>query len=171
MHSTGPLPPLAALPAGFAEMMASGVSCIVSSCSPALRPSIMRAVGTQVVPGATEITVFLVRSQAHQLLQDIADTGRMAVVFSQPASHRTVQFKARQPRVRPACEADRPVLQRYLAAMEVELAQVDIGVPFARAMFSHELDDVVALDFVPEEAFDQSPGPKAGAAFCLPPNA
>jgi len=147
--------------------MASGVSCIVSSCSPALRPSIMRAVGTQVVPGEAEITVFLVRSQAAQLLQDIDHTGRMAVVFSQPASHRTVQFKARNPRVRAAGEVDRPVLQGYLAAMELELAQVHIGIPFARAMLSHDLDDVVALVFVPEEAFDQSPGPKAGAAFCL----
>ena len=165
MSITRSLPPVAALPSGFAEMMASGVSCIVSSCSATLQPSIMRAMGTLVQPGAAEITVFLSRSQAGQLLQDIADTGRMAVVFSHPASHRTVQFKARHPRLRDATEADLPVLQRYLCAMEDELAEVDIGRPFVHAMFSHCLEDLVALSFVPEQAFDQSPGPKAGAVL------
>ena len=30
-------------------------------------------------------------------------------------------------------------------------------------MLAHRLDDLVAISFAPEQAFDQTPGPKAGA--------
>lgn len=165
MPAARSLPPASTLPPGFVEMMASGVSCIVSACSATLQPSIMRALGTLVQPGSGEITVFLARSQARQLLQDIADTGRLAVVFSQPSSHRTVQFKARHPLVRAACADDLPALSAYRMALAQELAHVHIDTPFAHAMLAHDLDDMVALHCVPEQAFDQTPGPKAGTAL------
>lgn len=165
MPPSPPLPLVRALPPALAEILHSGVSCIVSSCSPTLQPSLMRAMGTLVQPGEEEITVFLARSQSQQLLQDIADTGRFAVVFSQPSSHRTVQFKARAHRLREARASDRPVLQRYLRAMEGELREVGFTPALAQALLASSLDDLVALSFVPELAFDQTPGPKAGAAM------
>ncbi len=164
MPPSPPLPLVRALPPALAEMLQSGVSCIVSSCSVTLQPSLMRAMGTLVRPDGEEITVFLARSQSQQLLQDIADTGRLAVVFSQPSSHRTVQFKARAPRLREADASDRPVLQRYLRAMEDELRRVGFTNALAQALLASSLDDLVALSFEPELAFDQTPGPKAGAA-------
>ncbi len=165
MPAALPLPSAATLPPGFVDMLVRGVSCMVSACSTSLEPSIMRAVGTLVRPDQPEITVFLSRKQAGQLLQDIRDTGRLAAVFSEPSTHQTVQLKARQPQLRDARAADVPVLQRYLAAMENALGQVGLEVDFARAMLAHRLEDLVALSFVPEQAFDQTPGPKAGAAM------
>ncbi len=164
MPPSPPLPLVRALPPALAEILHSGVSCIVSSCSATLQPSLMRAMGTLVRPDEEEITVFLARSQSQQLLQDIADTGRFAVVFSQPSSHRTVQFKSSAPQLRAARPSDRPVLQRYLRAMEGELQQVGFTPALAQALLASSLDDLVALSFVPELAFDQTPGPKAGAA-------
>ena len=55
------------------------------------------------------------------------------------------------------------IVQRYLAAMEWELTQVHIPPMLTRVMLAHDLDDLVAVEFEFQEAFDQTPGPNAGA--------
>ncbi|MBS0429652.1 MAG: hypothetical protein JSR41_20415 [Proteobacteria bacterium] len=146
-----------------------GVSAIVASRDAALRPSLMRAVGATISPDGRQVTVFVSRSQSRQLLLDIAATGEVAVVFSQPLSHRTVQLKGRRATLRPAGDADVPTLRRYLASMEEEIGAVGFGPAFVRAMFAHRIEDLVAIGFAPDEAYDQTPGPRAGTA--LPPAA
>lgn len=143
-------------------MMVKGVSLILSSCDHALNPSVMRAVGSQVEDGGRRIIAYLSRGQSGQLLGDIARSGRLAAVFSQPSTHLTVQFKSRRVRMREAVEADRPHLQRYLASMEEELVALGYPCELASAMLAHRLDDLVAVEFTPDEAFDQTPGPRAG---------
>ena len=125
----------------------------------------MRAVGADISADGTRVTVFLCRSQSRQLLLDIAATGQVAVVFSQPVSHRTVQLKAGRAALRAAGEADLPRLARYLASMEQEIGGVGFDARFVHAMLGFELDDLVAVEFAPEQAFDQTPGPRAGAAL------
>ena len=144
-------------------MVDRGVSVIVASRDAALRPSIMRGVGSTISADGTQVTVYLRRSQSRQLLQDIEAGGGVAVVFSEPPTHRTLQLKASTATLRPAGPADQPLLHKYLAAMQHELAQVGYGPAYAAAMLSAPLEDVVALQFTPQAAFDQTPGPRAGA--------
>ena len=153
----------ARLPPDLVAMMARGVSVIVGSRDQALRPSLMRAVGSRIEAGGQDITVFLSRRQSRQVIQDIAATGHIAVVFSEPSTHRTVQVKASQARMRNAADADQPALEAYLRSMEHEIAQVGFPPPLTRAMLAHKLEDLVAVSFTPEQAFDQTPGPRAGA--------
>ena len=155
----------ATLPRDLVAIMARGVSVIVGSRDAQLRPSVMRAVGSRVEGNGQDITVYLTRSGSRQLLQDIAATGHLAVVFSEPSTHRTVQLKATRAEIRNAGEDDVPVLAAYLKSMEHEILQVGIPPPLTRAMLAHRLDDVVAVRFTPEQAFDQTPGPRAGAAL------
>ncbi|WP_427913831.1 hypothetical protein ACPWT1_02415 [Ramlibacter sp. MMS24-I3-19] len=116
--------PAPLLSADVLAMMVRGVSVNVASRDAQLRPSLMRAVGSDVAPDGSRITVYLARSQSGQLLQDIASTGRLAVVFSEPSTHRSVQLKASAATLRPATDSDREVLARYLASMEHEIARV-----------------------------------------------
>ena len=143
-------------------MVAKGVSTIVSSRDAALRPSLMRAVGSCITPDGREITVYLARSQSRQLLQDLAATGQIAVVFSAPSTHRTLQVKASGITARAADESDVPILRRYLESMEFEVCSVGFELALVRAMLAFKLEDLVAISFSPSEAFDQTPGPKAG---------
>jgi hypothetical protein len=143
-------------------MVDGGVSVIASSCGHDLTPSVMRAVGSQVAAQGRHVTVYVCRSQSAQLLGDVARSGRLAVVFSQPSTHKTVQLKTRGARLREAREDDVPVLQRYLRAMERELTLIGFGPVYARAMLAYRLDDLVAIEFEPEQSFDQTPGLKAG---------
>jgi hypothetical protein len=151
------------LPADFLAMMDRGVSVIVSSAGLDLQPSVMRAVGSRIDAGGGQITVYVSRQQSGQLLQDIASTGRLAVVFCEPSTHRTVQLKARQAQIRCAEPSDEPALARYLESMIHEISLVGHSSRFTRAMLNQQLDDVVAISFVPADAFDQTPGPQAGA--------
>ena len=150
-------------------MVAKGVSAIVASRDAALRPSIMRAVGSRISGDGREVTVYLRRSQSEQLLQDIAHTGEIAVVFSVPSTHKTLQLKARRATQRPATDGDLPVLQSYLQSMVQEVGQVGYGPQYVAAMLAAPLQDVVAVSFAPTSAFDQTPGPRAGAELCAPP--
>lgn len=149
-------------------MMARGVSVIVGSCGPDLTPSLMRAVGSEVGPQGTQVTVFLNRRQSAQLLRDVARTGRVAVVFSEPDSHRTVQLKSNGARLREATPDDLPALQRYLRAMQGELGRIGFTPDFAAAMLAYRLEDLSAITFAPEQAFDQTPGPRAGEPLQRP---
>ncbi|WP_048438915.1 pyridoxamine 5'-phosphate oxidase family protein [Caenimonas sp. SL110] len=157
------------IPADVVALMARGISVIAASCDASSRPSIMRAVGSLVEdeakPGSLRITIFVSRRQSAQLVQDVSANGHIAVVFSEPATHRTVQVKATKARVRNAAATDEPALARYLASMEIEIARVGYGPHMTRAMLAHRLEDLVAISFAPEQAFDQTPGPKAGASL------
>ena len=155
----------ALLPPDLVAIMARGVSVIVASRDAALRPSLMRAVGSRVEADGRDITVYLSRPQSRQLVQDLAATGHVAVVFSVPSTHRSVQLKASRVEMRNADADDAPVLARYLASMENEVQQVGFAPPLTRAMLAHRLEDVVAVRFTPEQAFDQTPGPRAGTAI------
>jgi hypothetical protein len=102
------------------------------------------------------------------VLQDIAATGHVAVVFSEPASHRAVQLKSSRATLREAGPEDQPVLEAYLRAMEHAIQQVGFAPTVTRAMLAHRLEDVVAVRFTPEQAFDQTPGPRAGTPLGVP---
>ncbi|NML42988.1 hypothetical protein HHL11_04440 [Ramlibacter sp. G-1-2-2] len=151
------------IPPQLLAVMVRGVSVIVSSRDAAMRPSLMRAVGSLVEDEGREVTVYLSRPQSRQVIQDIAATGHVAVVFSSPSTHLTVQLKARSASMRQAEEGDRPVLAAYLLSMEREIELAGYGRELTRAMLAHKLEELVAVRFTPELAFDQTPGPRAGA--------
>jgi hypothetical protein len=150
------------IPPELLAMMARGVSVIVASRDAELRPSMMRAMGSNVENDGQRITVFLSRAQSQQLLQDLAAGAPIAAVFSEPATHHCVQVKASRVAVRDAAPRDEPLLVRYLASMEREVQRVGFPPHLTRAMLACRLPDLAAVEFEPEQAFDQTPGPRAG---------
>jgi hypothetical protein len=152
------------LPEDFVALMVKGISCIVASRDAQLRPELMRAVGCKLGPGEGEVTVYLSRPQSRRLLQDLAAGGGVAAVFSHPRTHRTYQLKARQVTLRNAGPQDEPELVRYLESMIDEIGAVGFPAELTRAMLVHRPDEVVAVSFRPEQAFDATPGPRAGTA-------
>lgn len=169
MNEQQAAPPPGLLTPELIAMIDRGVSVIVSSRDAALRPSLMRAVGSRINADGSEITVYLARSQSAQLLQDLASSGRIAVVFSSPSSHRSVQVKGTGINGRAATAQDLPLLRRYLQAMEFEICSIGYRLELVRAMLAFDLEDLVAISFTPTHAFDQTPGPKAGCPIAHEP--
>jgi hypothetical protein len=150
-------------------LISGGISTIVSSADAALRPSVMRAVGSTITPDGRTVTVYLARRQSLQILEDLSTTGRIAVVFSQPYSHRSLQLKGDHARSRPMEDSDLLLLTQYLHAMEREVSRVGFNPIFTQAMLGYTKEDVVAVSFEPTEAFDQTPGPRAGGSLAATP--
>lgn len=143
-------------------MMRRGVSVQVASGSAQLRPSVMRAMGCSIDVDAGTVTVFISRAQGAELLRDIEASGRVAVMFSQPSTHRTVQLKATEAAMRPAVPHDRALIDAYVLAVVDDIVSIGFPPPLVRAIFACRLEDLVAVTFTPAEAFEQTPGPKAG---------
>jgi hypothetical protein len=170
IRAAGPMDtPLPPLKPEFLAMLVKGVSLTLSSCDHALNPSVMRAVGSRIDDGGRRITAYLGRAQSRQLLADIASTGRLAAVFSQPSTHLTLQLKSRRVRIREARADDHPYPQSYLRSMEQEVAAVGFAPVYAQALLAYAPDELVAVEFEPDEAYDQTPGSKAGSPLVSAP--
>ena len=81
-----------------ADFMQSGVSISLGARDGSLRPSVTRGLGCRVLPDG-EVRVYVDASLSQDLLRDVAQTGQVAVVFSDIVRHRTLQVKAADSRV------------------------------------------------------------------------
>lgn len=154
-------PPIALAPEDLA-LLQRGCGVSVASRDAHHFPDLVRAVGHRLEPGG-EITVFLSRSDGASVLANLRENGAIAVVFSHPPSHRTLQMKAGRVAIAPATPADFETVERCRAAMSAELEAIGYGREFARQLLACDPAELVAVRFAPECAFDQTPGPKAGA--------
>jgi hypothetical protein len=149
----------------LAAFLQGGVSMHAASCAPGRAPGLARPLGCRVSADRRTVTVFLLASQAAPLLEDFRGNGRIAVVFSRPRSHRTVQLKGRDARVGPTAPEDARIVGQYRQAFVEELSFLNYDPSLPRTLLSGAQDDLVAVSFTPSEAFVQTPGPGAGAAL------
>ena len=147
------------------ERLNGRCDCVVSSCSTAGLPSVCWGMGSQVEAHGRRATVWVAREQARQLLSDVVATGRIAVAYSEPLTNFGMQIKGRDARVRDSRPADGPVLQRHLANMVREISAVGLSSEFVQAAFQKSLAELVAIEWVIEARFSQTPGPGAGQAM------
>lgn len=144
------------------ELLNSRCDVVVSSRSATLVPSICWGVASHVHDDGKRITVWLARERAETLLSDVATTGAIATVFSQPYSNISLQIKGRDAVVRAAVPDDQQVLHAHLHNMIREIALVGFGEPLVRAAFEVPIEQLAAIEFTAHSMFEQTPGPHAG---------
>lgn len=147
------------------ERLNGRCDCVVSSCSAAGLPSVCWGMGSQVEMDGRRATIWVAREQALQLVSDVAATGRIAVSYSEPLTNFSLQIKGRDARVRDSRPADSAVLQQHLGNMVREISAVGFTPEFVRAAFEKSLAELVAVEFVIDAQFSQTPGPGAGQAM------
>lgn len=140
------------------------VSIIVGSRDADNRPHVMRAVGCRLAADLRRITVFLSASTSAQVLADLRSNALIAVVFSEPSTHRTVQFKGSDALVAPIEPGDEAVVDRYLRSFIQEISLIGFPENVAHSILGHS-GDLVAVHFTPLTGFEQTPGPTAGQAL------
>jgi hypothetical protein len=147
-------------------LLARRVSIIVGTGDATLRPHVMRAVGARLSGDRRRVTVLLPQAGSGDVLADLRANGRIAVVFSEPSSHRTLQVKGGDAVVAACGPDDRELAARTLEGFVDEIGQLGLAAEVAHTMLGHD-DDLVAVHFTIAEAFEQTPGPAAGER--LPP--
>lgn len=145
-----------------AAFIQSGVSVIAASRNGRNETTLTRALGCRVSADRCHVTVFVSATQSGALLADVRANGAVAVVFSQPSTHRTIQLKGTDAAVGELVADDPHLIADYRRRMVTELRHPGFDEPFTRALLSAVPGDIVAVTFTPSAAFLQTPGPKAG---------
>ncbi|WP_434623478.1 hypothetical protein [Azospirillum sp. B2RO_4] len=130
------------------------------------RPLVARAVAARVSPGMSpggeRLTVLIDGRANAALVAAVAETGRLAVVFTEPSTHRSIQIKDDCASVAIPTAEEAALPGPYIDGFIAELAGMGFTDSFVRAVMAFDPADLVALHLDPADVFDQTPGPKAG---------
>jgi hypothetical protein len=155
--------PTALLDEDHAAFILGGVSIIAAASDGANVPSVERAIGCKLSANRRRVTIFVAAASAHALLADIRRSGRIAVAFSHPPTHRALQLKGDDAAIVRVLPADRRLIAAYADAFAAAIVSIGHADQLARATLACPPDEVVAVAFTPGAAFVQTPGPRAGA--------
>ncbi|WP_374580519.1 hypothetical protein [Pseudoduganella sp.] len=150
------------LDAGQLAFMRGGVSISVASCGSDGLPQLVRAIGCRVSDDGRHVTVFVPEAKSQAVQRDIFGNGAIAVAFTQPSTHRTMQLKSRAARVVALAPGDAQLVEAYRDAFVAEVGAMGFQELMVRTLLSCPPHELVALTFCPSEAYCQTPGPQAG---------
>jgi hypothetical protein len=151
-----------AVDADIAAFLGAGVAVVAATRDAELRPEITRAWGPLISPDACELRVCLSAAPDSRTLANLRDNGDFAATFSLPTTYRSVQIKGTLRTLDEPTPEDIARAEAHLAAFVDEAVQV--GVP--RAICSRFAErPFVAVTIGIAELYDQTPGPRAGAAL------
>lgn len=151
------------LTADVLEFLQHRVMVSVASRNEEHLPSVVRCVGFRVLAATQQLAVYVVARHAERLLADVRATGLVAVVFSEPSTHRTLQFKASDASIGPLEEGDWPAIAAYAELAVAELTPLGYPEAWVRKVFECTPAQVQAVRLTPASAYAQTPGPRAGA--------
>jgi hypothetical protein len=144
------------------EFLSSGVVLGCASRDARLVPRSVWPVGIRIEDGGEEVTVFLPVATAGEVIANLQDSRRIALVATAPVDHRSMQLKGKVVEIRPATDEERSVTERYRACLGRTLEP--LGVPkFFVLRMQHW--PAHAVRFRVEQLFVQTPGPAAGQPF------
>jgi Pyridoxamine 5'-phosphate oxidase len=152
-----------------AALIARPVSIIVGSRDAQLRPHVMRAVGCRLSDDRRRVTLLMPAHSGGAVLDDLRANGQVAVVFSEPTTHRTLQVKGEDAVVTPCGADDAALAERTLQGFTDEIGQLGFTAEVAHTILAHE-HDLLAVHFSVASAFEQTPGPAAGEPLAAPRN-
>jgi hypothetical protein len=144
----------------------SGVSVVVGTRDAGLIPEVTRAWGLLVSKDRKSISLCAPLATSDKTLDNLAGNGQMTVCCSLPTSYKTVQLKGQCIERAAPSRGDLAAVERHREAFG--RLNERIGVPRQRSetFWWRELESspaLIKLRFVPEQIFDQTPGPDAGS--------
>jgi hypothetical protein len=143
------------------EFCQSGVSVAIAACDVSNRPVVGRGLACRIDGSGTVRLV--VRNASNQIvLHAIARGSGLAVTFTKPSTHRSIQLKAASGRTCAADSSDHRLAAVQSAALKADLVADGFEDALGARYCAYETDDLISIEFVPLHAFVQTPGPGAG---------
>ena len=134
-------------------------SVIVATCDAERAPDVVRGWAPRVVNGCAAIDVFVGRLPATQLVENVRDNGAMAFAVCNVLTFQALQLKGKCIEVGEPAEGDAEQVRDHIEGFVAGAIQLGFPEEVLRAVGTC---DVIRLRFVPEQLFDQTPGPDAG---------
>jgi hypothetical protein len=148
----------------FARFVQSGVSICVGACETGRHPVAGLGLACRMT-GDGRLRLVLRRRGNERLLAAIADGSPVAVTFTQPTTHRSIQLKASRADVAAPGPEDEGHRARQHLALRDELVAIGYSNTLATTYRACEGEETAIIVFAPEDAFVQTPGPGAGSAL------
>jgi hypothetical protein len=167
MGSPTPSPPVLDAEAA-AFLLRPGVSITAATRDERNVPRIGRCLGCRVSEDRSTVTVLVPSSQYQPFFDALRATRAIAVVCSLPSTHRTMQLKGSGAVIEPPARGDAEIVASYIDSFVIELAALGYSDDLVRAYHWCDPAELRAVHFMPAEAFEQTPGPGAGAPLARP---
>ena len=141
------------------EFCESGVAVVVGTVDVSGRPRVCLGWGPRVHAGGTRLSVYLDRERAGDILAGLKVNPHIAMTIAHPVSFRSLQFKGHVVTMADPNDAEREWVSHHRNSFLTSTALVGES---PEAMRNRWMEETVRVDFNVEQAFDQTPGPKAG---------
>lgn len=156
--------PGASLSDEIVSFIESGLSIVVGVMGPGGRATTGRALAVRVLPDGLVRLIYA--EEGNAALSATAAAGRaIAVTFSAPLSHRTLQIKGFSSSVAELEPDDSASVQRQTDAFGAILGAIGYPPSFVQAFSDYRSSPLCVLSFRAEAAFEQTPGPGAGRSI------
>jgi hypothetical protein len=157
-----PAPPEIVLDAATREFLMSGCALIVATVGPGGEPYATRGWGLDVSPAGGVARVLLAATD-DVTLTNLTRDGRIAVTGADVRTLRSVQVKGTATETAPATAPEEERAQRFIDEFFTGVGETD-GTP--RELMQRLVPPgYVVVHFTIHEAYDQTPGPRAGSHF------
>jgi hypothetical protein len=145
------------------ELLESGCALIIGFVTAGGWPYASRGWGFTIAGDGAPARLLVPECDVVQMSQDDCNLirSRIAVTGTSVLTYRSVQVKGTITAVEPATAADAERMARYTSAFLKDIEAVDHFPPVVTQRMAP--DAIVALELVIDEAYDQTPGPRAGA--------
>ena len=141
------------------------VSVLVGTRDSRLVPEITRAWGPRVSQDRQRVSLCVPLATSRKTLDNLEGNGEIAVTFSLPTNYRTFQLKGRHAKAAEPDSTDLAVVERHREAFAMVNEPLGQSRQLVEAFWRAEIETsavLVKILFVPEQVFDQTPGPGAG---------
>jgi hypothetical protein len=145
-----------------AWMVQAGPSITIASCNETGGPSVAQGLGCRVDAAREQVTVFMLESRSLDVIADLRAGRAAAVVFTHGGSLRSIQLKATSARVIPLAPGDQERIVAYTGAVALQWSMTGTPEIVAQTVLCRGPGTLLAFEFTPHVAFDQTPGPRAG---------
>lgn len=157
-------PTTAVLDAEHVAFMSEGaISSAVAGRNATNQPSLTKALAVRVRADRRVVEIFVDAERSVAVLQDLRAGGPIALVCSEPMSHRTIQVKGPRADFEPLSPGDAQFVSEKVAAVVEHVAPMGYRVDVLRVYFSFTPSALTKIVFTATAAFLQTPGPGAGA--------
>jgi hypothetical protein len=143
-----------------AHILESVGTILVGTRDAALTPEVTRGWGPTILPDGHTMDVCVSLSAGAKTLENLRDCDEVAVTFCHTSTYKAVQLKGRFLESGELTPQDLEAFERQKDIFLEQTKVFGISLSIASRLFT---PDLVRLRFVVHEAFEQTPGPGAGA--------
>lgn len=157
---------MTSLTAEMTDFLAQGVAHQLGACDAQGWPHVCRGLAADVEEDG-RVVVLLSGASGFELIPAIRASRHVSAVFCKPQTFRTLHLKGRDAEVFTAGAAWRHLLDLRHAAFDAQIVPFGFSPGYTSAWYTVPDEDLLGIRFTPYGAWNQTPGPGAGAPVQL----